>query len=117
MIPQIHRADVYRATITQGTAQEISAYTLVYEDVPCFIQPMDSQESWFYEQRGLEDMHVIYTSAVGNTYQRNDILEYQGNQYHVVGVKNGLMMNVYSELSAYAYPEGAKKRLSRESYE
>lgn len=112
-----HTADLYRPTYVQDTAQTISGYTKIYEDVPCFIQPMSSDEAMYYAQRGLEGMSSIYTTAVNSTFLRNDILKHNGEQYHIVGVKNALQRNIYIELSCYAYPEDAKKRLDTEAYE
>ena len=112
----LHKVDVYRANLTQATAQEIDGYTLTYSLVPCFIQPADSKEAEYYFQRGIEDVHNIYTTATDKTFQRNDILERDGNQYHVIGIQNNLMMGKYQTLTAFQYPEGAKKRLDKEAY-
>ena len=114
---QPHKADVYRATEEQNTTVEITGYTKVYSNVPCFIQPATSAEAFYYAQRGLENDHTIYTSTVNNTYQRNDVFTHKGYDYHIVGVKNGLLKNVYIELAAKQYPEGAKRRLDTGAYD
>ncbi len=112
----IHKADVYRPTIVQSTAQQIDEYNLVYADVPCFIQPASVAESFYYEQRGAEGSATIYSTDTDNTFLRNDIFEAEGQQFHVVGVKNNLFISLYVELTVVWYSENAKKRLSRESY-
>jgi hypothetical protein len=117
-IPQPHRCAVWRPTVSQDAAQKIDGYTLVYENVPCFIQPADTKEVWFYMQRGTEVTHNIYTLSVSLTLRRNDIWEIDGNQFHIeADPKNALMRNLYLELPAVQYPEEAKKRLDREAYE
>lgn len=113
-----HRADVYRPTITQGTGQKISGYTLTYGDVPVFIQPADSQLAFYYAQRGTVMTHTIYTSDTAKTFTREDVLEdADGNQYHLVAAPvNGLRRNVYLELHCEQYPEDAKVRLDMGEY-
>ena len=117
MIAQPHSFDVWRPTEVQRTAQEISGYTLTYEGVSGFVQNMDSKEAFYYMQRGLEDMYTVYTVRTDLTFQRNDIVDFDGKQLHVVGIQNGCQLDVYLQLDCYAYPEAAKKRLSKESYE
>lgn len=111
-----HIADVYRVKMKQGTAQEIDGYQLLYSSIPCFIQPNTSAEAFYYEERGTENQITIYTSRTDLTFQRNDILERNGKQYHVVGVQSGLESAVYIQLFCLEYPENAKKRLSIEAY-
>ena len=110
-----HVADVYRAHLAQGTAQTIDGYGLVYRQVRCFVQPMSSSESQFYLNRGLEDLHTIYTGA-DRPIQRNDVLAVNGRDYHVVGVKDGLLSGYYLELACSQYPEGAARRPDRGAY-
>ncbi len=112
----IHRADVYRPTVTQATTQQIDGYTLFTSGVPCFIQPYTVQEAFYYEQRGQEGVAALYTTDVTTAFERNDIFERDGQQYHVTAVKENLLYNLYRELTVYWYPENARKRLSREAY-
>lgn len=114
-----HRCDVWRPEVVQGTAQTIDEYARVYTSVPCFVQPASSAMQYFYGQRGTTVTHVIYTTAVGKTFRREDILEDSaGRQYHLTAdPKNALMSDVYLELVAEEYPEEGKKRLNREAYD
>ncbi len=111
-----HRADVYRPTIEQATAQEITDYTLFMESVRCYVQPSDVSEAMYYEQRGQEGVASLYTTDTTTAFQRNDIFEVNDQQLHVTGIKPALFGNLYRELTVYWYPETARKRLSREAY-
>ena len=115
MIPQPHRVDLYRPDRTQGTAQTVEGYSLIQADIPCFIQPMDSKEAYYYQLRGIENTTTIYTSLILD-YKLDDILERNGEQYHVIGIKNGLQLDVYKEIICEEYPSEARKRLNREEY-
>lgn len=112
-----HCADVYRGTKGQGTDQQFKFYKRVFRSVPCFIQPADSKEAFYYQQRGLENTHTIYTSRTDLDLQRNDIFEWNGEQFHIVGIKDGLNLGVYLELAAEQFPENAKRRLDRGEYD
>jgi hypothetical protein len=114
----IHRVDVYRPTFSGG---EITGYTLLFSDVPAFIQPMTSAEQLFYAQRGVENDTTIYTTQVAD-YHREDVLKYIDplgveRQFHVNGVKQNLFTGLYCELNAFEWPEEAKKRLNVEAYQ
>ncbi len=109
---------VWRQFFEEGTtSQQVGGYALVTRRVPCFIQPATSGEQFFNSERGLEDIHTVYTSDVCTSFERNDILKYGERQFHVVGIKNALTLNVYQELTVQEYPEGARKRLDIEQYE
>lgn len=112
----VHRADVYRPTTAQGTAQQITGYTLLANAVPCFIQPVSSEEAFYYSQRGLENVHTIYTTATCGGFTRNDVFTHDGSDYHVTGAKNALVRGLYLELTAMQYPEAAKRRLDVGEY-
>lgn len=112
-----HRANVWRPTVEQATAQEITGYALFAEGVRCYVQPADVKESMYYEQRGQEGVASLYTTDVTTAYKRNDLFEVNGQQLHVTGIKPALFLNLYRELTVYWYPEDAKKRLSREAYD
>lgn len=114
-----HRVDVYRSSIVQGTAQTYGAYSEIASSVPCFIQPASSQIQFYYGQRGTTVTHSIYTTAVTQDFKREDILEdARGNQYHLTADPlNALESDVYLQLFAEQYPEGAKKRLDREEFD
>lgn len=112
----IHTADLWRPSMIQRTSQDIEDYDLLNPSVPCFIQPYATTEQFYYEQRGFEGKTTIYTTSL-DTFQRNDIMQDdRGNQFHVVGVANANYMDLYQQLDVLVYPEGAKKRLSREAY-
>jgi hypothetical protein len=111
-----HTADVWRAALTQAAGQEIGGYAEVYTAVPCFAQPATASQIISYQQRGQEVTHIVYTTAVDKTFTRNDILVVNGRQLHVEAVKEALLSGIYLELACFEYPEGAKKRLDRESY-
>ena len=115
----IHRVSVWRPVYVQGTADKIDKYTRVYSSVPAFIQPVDTKLQMFYAQNGTAITHTIYTTATSKTFQREDILEdASGNQFHLVAApKDALMSQIYFELQAEQYPEGAKRRLDREAYQ
>ena len=112
----VHRADVYRPTTQQNTAQEISGYVLLARGVPCFIQPVSSAEAFYYSQRGLENVHTVYTTDACGGFTRNDVFTHAGKDYHVVGVKNALVRGLYLELTAMQYDETTKRRLDVEAY-
>ncbi len=113
----IHQANWYRADIVQGiSSQEIDGYANIAYCVPCFIQPADSKEAFYYSQRGDENTHTIYTTSQAE-FLRNDILERNGDQFHIVGVKDALYMGLYQELAVYQYSESAKRRLNWQAYE
>ena len=116
MIPQPHHVDLYRPVRSQGTAQTVDWYDLVASSIPCFIQPMDSKEAYFYQLRGIENTTTVYSSQILD-YRLDDILEYGEQQYHVIGVKNGLQLNVYKEIICEEYSSDARKRLNREAYD
>ena len=112
----VHKADVFRPTKIQNTAQEISGYVLHARCVPCFIQPVSSAEAFYYSQRGLENVHTVYTTDACGGFDRNDVFTHAGSDYHVTGVKNALVRGLYLELTAVQYPEQAKRRLDTEAY-
>ena len=80
-----HRVNVWRVAMAQHTAQEIDGYSLVGRNLPCFIQPVDSKEAFWWQERGLENTHNVYTSQTCFPFKRNDILQYGDRQFHVVG--------------------------------
>lgn len=85
--------------------------------MPCFIQPYDVKESFYYDQRGQEGYAALYTTDTTTAFSRNDIWLKDGVEYHVTAVKNNLVMGLYRELTVYWYPEGAAKRLPKEAYD
>jgi hypothetical protein len=115
-----HRVDIWRPTLSQGTltAQTPESYTQVYSSVPCFIQPASSQLQFAYAQRGTTVTHTVYTVDTTKTFQREDIVEFGGRQFHLVADPiSGLESDVYLQLICEEYPEGFKKRLDRQEYE
>ncbi|AWM39785.1 hypothetical protein GobsT_18530 [Gemmata obscuriglobus] len=114
-----HRVAVWRQNLVQGTAQRIDRYTQAYAGVPCFIQPASSALQLYYSQRGTVVTHTIYTTAVTRAFEREDVLvDAKGNQYHLTADPlNALESDVYLQLVAEQYPEGAKKRLDVESFQ
>jgi hypothetical protein len=61
-------------------------------------------------------MAFIYTSRVDLCFQRNDVFDWNGKEYHVVGVQTGLNLNTYQQLTGAYYPEVAQKRINRQEY-
>ena len=114
----IHSLDVYAPTYVQGTAQSIGGYTLIYSAVPFFLQPTDSKMEFVYEQRETTISVIAYTSAVQNTYTREQVfLDPSGNQFHLIADPlNPLMSDDFLKLTMERYSEGSKKRLDIEEY-
>lgn len=114
-----HKVDVWRPNFENATAQTITGYTQVYTGVACNIQPASSQLQFYYAQRATVVTHSIFTTSVSTVFQREDILvDARGKQYHLTADPlNALELDVYLQLFAEQYPEGAKKRLDLESYE
>lgn len=116
MIPTPHSANVYRPNLVQGTGQQIGNYSLVYSCVACFVQPTASTEDFFFQQRGDENTASIYLNYEGYSFLRNDVFIWNNQEYHITGVQSGLNLNLYWELTAVYYPEGAKKRIDIVDY-
>lgn len=113
-----HTVDLYRQNLTQATAQEVEGYSLVERNIPCFVQPADSQMQNYYGQRGSAITHTVYTTSTATDFRREDILLFGDAQFHIVNAPlSGLASGIYLELHCEQYPEGAKKRLDMEAYE
>lgn len=107
--------NLWRPIEANLVAQEIVEYTLIYSCLPVAIQPMSSQEAFYYHSRGLENAVTVYTEATRNTYHKNDVLQYFDNngvewQFHIEGIMNLLFSNQLVQFSCYTYPEHARKR-------
>jgi len=109
-------ANLYQPVYKQESTQEISHYDLVKRKIPVFIQPASSEIENYYMQRGLTNIHTIYTSDVCTSFVKEQVLTYDGREYHIVGTTNTLTLNIFQVLTAEEYT-GAKKRLSIEDYE
>lgn len=109
-------ANLYEPVYIQGSTQEISHYDLVKRKIPVFIQPASSEIENYYSQRGLTNIHTIYTSDVCTSFVKEQVLVYNGRQFHIVGTTNTLTLNIFTVITAEEYT-GAKKRLDIEDYE
>ncbi|HEX3151232.1 MAG TPA: hypothetical protein VHR66_24350, partial [Gemmataceae bacterium] len=106
-----HTIDVWRPTFSAG---QITGYTLTFQNVPSFVQPLSAAEQLFYMQRGIEASHTIYTTQVQD-YQREDVAVFtdstgKEHQFHVNGAQQNLFISYYCQLDCLEWPEEAKKR-------
>lgn len=111
-----HRVNLWRPIYIQGTTQEILDYRRVRSNIPAFIQPVSSVLEDNFQQRTLTDAVTIFTSDTVTSFEREDVLEWNGHQYHILGIVSGLESNIYQELTCEEYPETARKRLNMEDY-
>ncbi len=80
-----------------------------YGDLPCNVQPASAAEVQFYFERGMEVSHNIFTNFI-TTYQRNWKVTVEGQEYHIVGVRDFITLHRCIELNCMNYPSDAKKR-------
>ncbi len=91
-----------------GTAQDttnteyISGEAVVKANVRVCIQPAAAKEILFYQQRGMEITHTIFSTTTDG-WRKDDRLYYGDRKFYVLGVRNLIELNRVVALDCLEY--------------